>query len=100
MSKWQNRHSIQERRDNRKGFIENVIKGMSVPVSLDVEITIIDAINYASSLPENEKLAVIMTRYDDSQLKKMWLDGSMAEFSALIHRAVLSLADQHIGEEL
>lgn len=91
--------SIQERRDNRKGFIENIFKGMNVPISHSRSVSITDAMKIVAQ--NNEEFC---NYYDaginDEQMIALWLDGDLAQYSCLIHKAVLSLADKHIGEEL
>lgn len=91
--------AIQERRDNRKGFIENIFKGIDVPVSHSRSVSITDAMKITAKNSEE-----FCNYYDagisDEQMKKLWLDGDLVEYSGLIHMAVLSLADEHIGEEL
>lgn len=89
--------AIQERRDNRKGFIENIFKGIDVPVSISKSVSIVDAMKIVAN--NNNEFSEIC-ELEDNQLRKLWIDGDLAKYSGLIHLAVLSLADQYIGEEL
>lgn len=90
---------VVERRYNRRVFVESIISGRKLFYQ-KAEVDIIDAMKLAACYPGFEKIGDIMQKYDADQLKSMWLHGVMAEFSGPINRAVLSLADQYIGEEL
>lgn len=91
--------AIQERRDNRKGFIENMIKGFDIPVSFNKTVSITDAMKIVANSNE-EFSSLYESEIDDNQMKNLWLNGGLGHYAGLIHLAVLSLADYHIGEEL
>ena len=90
---------VVERRYNRRVFVESILNGRKLFYQGN-EVDIVRAMKMAAFYPGHEKLIDIIRSFNEEKLKQMWMDGALAKFSAPIHRAVLSLADTHIGEEL
>lgn len=90
---------VVERRYNRMVFVESILNGRKLFYQ-GGEVDITNAVHIAALNPECQRLGFILNHCSPETIKQMWMDGSMAEFSAPIHRAVLSLADTYIGEEL